>query len=179
MTIAEIENEMHILLKEAHNIGNELGYKSGVKDTKAGLSDLRETYYQEGLYDCWECFKRIVYATKDGGISVDNLCKMFGSSNPSYIVRNFSPSEVIQKFKDYEEQQKQTDAEIRVGDEVYAFEHCDLKRIVIYINDNGDVADTLLPSGMIMSATLKDLTKTGKHYSQIEEVLKELRGDEE
>ena len=166
----EIEQLINEFSKKRYQEGYDDGYKDGAK---SGYM----TPYQEGLKDAWECFKKLVYPIKDGGFSTEKLREIFEMSLPSHIVRDFSPSEAIQKIKDYEEQQKQT--EIRVGDEVYAFRDSEIKRVVIYINDAGDVADTALPSGFIMSCLIKDLTKTGKHYDAIDEVLKELRGDEE
>ena len=169
MNKKEIEEQIHEFAEKMY----QAGYADG------NNTNLIDEAYQEGLNDAWECVKEIIYFTGDGGLSDDELCEIFGTAFLRHILRDYLPSEAIQKIKDYEERKKQKDAEICVGDEVYAFQDSEIKRIAIYINDTGDVADTVLPSGMIMPCLIKDLTKTGKHYSQIAEVLKELRGDYE
>lgn len=137
--------------------------------------------YQEGLNDAWECFKKLVYPVKDGGFSTERLCEIFGTSLPSHIIRDFSPSEAIQKIKDYEERKKQKDAEICVGDEVYTSLDENFKYIVTRIYRYDELVANLLSQngtwGRVMK--LSNLHKTGKHYDAIEEVLKELRGDED
>lgn len=176
MTIAEIEEEMHILLKEAHNLGNELGYRNGVEDAKASYRQ----GYDEGLNDAWECFKKLVYPVKDGGFSTERLCEIFGTSLPSHIIRDFSPSEAVQEIKGYEEKQKQADAEISVGDEVYIINENDKSVVTNIFNaSHGPVAMLLSGDAKWIDVGLQYLNKTGKHYPQIAEVMKELRGDGE
>lgn len=72
------------------------------------------------------------------------------------------------------------DDEIRIGDEVYVINE-NYKSVVTHIFDTsyGPVAMLLSGDAKWLSMELQYLNKTGKHYSQIEEVLKELRGDEE
>lgn len=91
-----------------------------------------------------------------------------------------SASEAIQKIKDYEEQQKQKDDEIHVGDEVYTSLDENFKYIVtrIYRWYNELAANLLSQNGTWGLMELSNLHKTGKHYDAIEEVLKELRRDE-
>lgn len=170
MSKKEIEQQIHDFAEKMY----QAGYADG------NNTNLIDEAYQEGLNDAWECFKKLVYPVKDGGFSTERLCEIFGTSLPSHIIRDFSPSEAIQKIKDYEEQQKQADAEIRVGDEV-----CGIKKesrgVVTDICHNGCgyfTANVMMMSGKCASVDLSILYKTGKHYSQIAEVLKELKGDE-
>lgn len=90
--------------------------------------------------------------------------------------------------KEYEEavdmavkalEQKQKEDEIRVGDEVYIINENN-KSVVTHIFNasHGPAAMLLSGDAEWIDVDLPYLTKTGKHYSQIEEVLKELRGDE-
>ena len=153
-------------------------YQAGYADSNN--TNLIDEAYQEGLNDAWECFKKLVYPVKDGGFSTERLCEIFGTSLPSHIIRDFSPSEAIQKIKDYEERKKQKDAEICVGDEVYTSLDENFKYIVTRIYRYDELVANLLSQngtwGRVMK--LSNLHKTGKHYDAIEEVLKELRRDE-
>lgn len=91
------------------------------------------------------------------------------------------------KLADYEiklkgsegEQQKQKDG-IRVGDEVYLIKENNKGVVTNIFNAlHGPAAMLLSRDATLIDVELQYLNKTGKHYSQIEEVLKELRGDEE
>lgn len=145
--------------------------------------DAYDDGYQEGLNDAWECFKRIVYHSNNGGFTVAEMCEIFETSIPANIVRRFSPSEAIRKIKDYEQKKKQADAEISVGDEViykYAVEKEGQKGIVtaLYYCDGRRSADIISTNGEVFGGILLEyLHKTSKHYDAFEEVLKELRGE--
>ena len=79
-----------------------------------------------------------------------------------------------------EEQQKQADAEIRVGDEVYIISENNKSVVTNIFNaSHGPVAMLLSGDAKWIDVGLQYLNKTGKHYPQIAEVLKELRGDAE
>ena len=91
------------------------------------------------------------------------------------------------KLEDYEiklkggegEQQKQKDG-IRVGDEVYIIDKNNKGVVVNILNaSHGPVAILLSGDAKWIDVGLQYLNKTGKHYDAIEEVLKELRGDED
>lgn len=77
-------------------------------------------------------------------------------------------------------EQKQKEDEIRVGDEVYIINENNKSVVTNIFNaSHGPVAMLLSGDAKWIDVELQYLNKTGKHYSQIEEVLKELRGDEE
>lgn len=91
--------------------------------------------------------------------------------------------------KEYEEavdmaikalEQKQKEDEIRVGDEVI-LKRENTKAVVCDVTkytDKQPYSILMGDDGMTVYVNKNDITKTGKHYSQIEEVLKGLRGDE-
>lgn len=141
--------------------------------------DAYDDGYQEGLNDAWECFKRIANPPRDGGLSGNELWEIFREPNICYIPRDYSPTEAIQKIKDYEERQKQKADEIRVGDEVYIINENDKSVVTNIFNaSHGPVAMLLSGDAKWIDVGLQYLNKTGKHYDAIEEVLEELRGDE-
>ena len=173
MTREEIEQQIHEFAEKMYQAGYAYGSNP----------DLMVKAYQEGLNDAWGCVKKIVYPTEDGGLSTHDLKEIFGDAvrgRSSYIVRNFSPSEAIRKIEDYEERQKQKADEIRVGDEVYVISENN-KSVVTHIfnNSHGPVAMLLSGDAKWIDVELQYLNKTGKHYDAIDDVLNELRGDEE
>ena len=180
------------LLSEAYQEGFTDGEKEVITEEKA-IDLLEKTGWkytrdkemiERGMNIVWECIKKIVYSTKDGGLGVDELCEIFGTALPRFIVRDHLPSEVIQKIQAWEEKEKQkqaqADDEIRVGDEVYTSLDENYKYIVTRIYRYDEMEASLLScDGKWAVMGLSSLHKTGKHYSQIEGVLKELRSGEE
>ena len=161
-TPKEIEQQIHELAKKMY----QAGYADG-NNTKGEA-------YQEGLNDAWECARKLIcdcnYPNNHLRMAVvkgNTLVKFFTET---------TASEAIQKIKDYEEKQKQADAGFRIGDEVIVKGD---RAIVIKV-DIDHWYRVVYESGntdYIHQDTITD--KTGKHYDAIEEVLKELRGDEE
>ena len=163
-TPKEIEQQIHEFAKKMY----QAGYADG-NNTKGEA-------YQEGLNDAWEYAKKLTLMSSDGGFSSKIIKEIFGTTTSYSIFNNMSISTVVTKIKDYEEKQKQADAGFRIGDEVIVKgDRAIVIKVdidhwyrVVYENGNTDY---------IHQDTITD--KTGKHYDAIEEVLKELRGDEE
>ena len=194
MNKKEVEQQIKDFADAMYRMGKDDGYKKGIEDTKAQLqkayengyadgnnTNLIDEAYQEGLNDAWECAKKLFdmrIPFEIFGITNDN-----GRThvNPLNWFVTMSASEAIRKIKDYEEQQKQADAEIRVGDEViykYAAEKEGQKGIVValYYCDGRRSADIISTNGEVYGGILLEyLHKTGKHYDAIDEVLKELK----
>lgn len=88
-------------------IRTEGAYQKGFNDGKEyGLdeADMREAVsYQKGLSDAWEAAKKIVLSVDEGGLSVQDLSKIFESEGSHYVLRKYSASEAINKIKEYEE----------------------------------------------------------------------------
>jgi len=161
----EIEQQIHEFAEKMY----QAGYADG------NNTNLIDEAYQEGLNDAWECAKKLTLLSSDGGFSSKIIKEIFGTTNSYSIFDNMSVSTVVDKIKDYEEKQKQADAEIRVGDEVIVNGD---RAIVIKVDidywyrvvyENGN-------THYIHQDTIMD--KTGKHYPQIVEVLKELKRNE-
>lgn len=168
----EIEQQIHDFAEKMY----QAGYADG------NNTNLIDEAYQEGLNDAWECFKKLVYPTKDGGLSTDDLREIFGTLSLGQVVRAYSPSEAIKKINDWGEKQKQKDDGIRVGDEVFILGNKNFRGVVTNFSVDeydGLLFNVLIETGKKYLYKLNDITKTGKHYDAIEEVLKELRGDEE
>lgn len=164
----EIEQQIHEFAEKMY----QTGYADGNNTKEA---------YQEGLNDAWECAKKLTLLSSDGGFNNKIVKEIFGTASYYSIINNMSISTVVTKIKDYEEKQKQKDDEIHIGDEVI-LKRENTKAVVCDVSkytDKQPYSILMGDDGMPVYVNKNDITKTGKHYSQIEEVLKKLRGDEE
>ena len=168
--------------KQGYKDGNDDGYDSGLRGynlqettmlDKSNFSreqynlDLQASYdcgYQRGLNDAWECARKI------WSMSAYERAEIFHDKN---CMLEHTASKAIQMIKEYEE--KQTD-KILVGDEV---RFCDEVGIVTrdcsdgyyrILRKNGDVC-------ALTEMMIKE--KTGRHFDQIEEIMKKIGVDDE
>ena len=95
------------------------------------------------------------------------------------ITHNYTPEEAIAKIKEYEDKQKQ-DAKIKVGDEVITNykDHAVAVRDTYYIGEDREPFTLIWFGTHMSSCPVNELTKTGRTFPQIAEVLKEMRGAE-
>ena len=100
------------------------------KGYEVGSHEATTLEYQQGLYDAWEAIIKIAL------IPYAERSEIFdGQQDILSIVQKFSPSEVIDRIKAYEEQQKAD--EIKVGDIITDGK---INYLVIDITDNSYVA---------------------------------------
>ncbi len=124
--------------------------------------------YEDGLNEAWELARKIVCLPKDGGKPVEWLEDTFGSARTDLVLRNYSASEAIDAIENHER--------IKVGDEVKGrytvgiVLECWYKDEMTIMWANGSVT---------IGYKNRDLTKTGRHFPQIEEVLKQMQEEEE
>ena len=150
--------------------------------------------YQQGLKDAWGC------ANKIDGMNAREFEEVFGYTYYAGCMEIVSPSEAMQKIKEYEEYEerhdcencakaisaecvvdgcefepKQTD-ELKVGDEIIANDHKQVitaiinKNLIFTVNQNGQYGSFEI--GEIQNVT-------GRHFPQVSEILKQLRGEEQ
>lgn len=131
--------------------------------------------YEDGKKEAWEAAKKIAH---NKGLSLQEMRQIFGTASFSSVFIENTASEAIAKIKEYEEQQKQ-DAEIKVGDEVIT--EFGYKGIVITDVPcrEGNISVWSPTCTHVQMYPVKKLTKTGRHFDQIAEVLDEIRGDSE
>ncbi len=126
--------------------------------------------YEDGLNEAWELARKIVCLPVDGGGTVEWLENTFGSSREDLVFRNYSASEAIDAAETY--------GKIKVGDEVV--DKYGWKKVVTKTHENGAI--TLMDSDGNFADYYKmevnNYKKTGRHFSQIEEVLKQLEDEE-
>jgi hypothetical protein len=106
--------------------------------------------------------------TDDGGVSISDLYKIFGTESMCTIMKNNTVYDAIDKLKAYEDKQKDS---IEVGDEVKAafgtavVTHCD--------DEEGSVL-YLYSTGSTGFDEPRNVKKTGKHYD-IQSILEAIR----
>lgn len=159
------------------------GYKDGTKEKLANAmiydhEEAEKKAYDKGLSDAWDLVKRIESTPEDGGLTNKQIVEVFGQYWSSFeLYRAFSVEEAMDLMKAYEDKQKQ-DAEIKVGDEVKS----DFgNRGVVITNEpdlNGVISVLFETCSHVQLYPKDKLTRTGRTFSQIAEVLKELRGAE-
>ena len=159
--IQSVKDVITVELHKAYNDGYEAAKKEFVEKT-----------YEQGLNDAWECAKKITCDENVGGLSSSELIQIF--NNNSYvasILMENSPEEAIAKIKQYEKGLN----DIRVGDEVY---YCDHKhRFVVTALLEDKRAVLISANGKWITEYLSRLHKTGKHYSELEIIFSELKGN--
>ena len=126
-------------------------------------ADTQEAY-QKGLEAAWECIKKIQDMPKDVRVEI------FDSWSTYNIIQNHTGYEVMTKIKAYEEQKDK----IRVWDEVVY--HDGTKAITLDVSLN-DVWSVITENECVEEWSVDKFKKTGRHYDQITEVLKMMRGE--
>ena len=162
--------------KQGEKDGYEYGYRDGQDIEQSNAATTKEEVakmeYERGLNAAWECVRKLILSESYGGLELYEIEKIFGDGNYPRIIRTFSASECMAKIKEYEENKKAD--EIRVGDEV---DHDGLKCVVVKVWQ--DCICTISQVGTTPSYTDKSvLKKTGRHFDQIEKLMKEMGNKE-
>ena len=179
-----MEDKGKKLLEDINKAEYERGYKDGQNSLASAyaegkgeilLEDVKKVEYERGLNDAWEAARKIVLVENDGGIPYQWIDEIFHVSDVKNILRDYSVSEVIEKLKAWDEK-KAEDAAIQVGDEVL------IEGARGVIVTSGNICKVILwENGQFSSwsSDFYDLSKrkTGRHFDQIADVLKQLRSE--
>ena len=119
--------------------------------------------YEDGLNEAWEVARKI---GSNNGYSCGELSDIFGSCSAGYVFDYFTASEAIDAMENYEK--------IKVGDEVKY-----LGSVGVVIEDYSEDQVILMWSNgtTAIGISKKDVTKTGRHCSEIEVLLKQMQKD--
>lgn len=166
--IGGIQQQAADIIRQAYDKGYKAGYVDG-KDEAYKNPVPTQDAYNDGLRDAWECARKIV--TMDWSI-MDDKC---GIDFKYYCFTAYSASEAIAKIKEYEEQQKQADDEIKVGDEVIGGR----KKKGYVTRIDSDCVYVIYHDGTVGYSTKTFYTKTGRHFPQLAEVLDQMKGSEQ
>ena len=201
--IGGIQQQAADIIRQAYD----KGYKQGIKDGNINDGTFAEKVneaYSKGLDEAWYVAKKIVLENDDS-LSIDELRDIFKDSNPHRILETFSPSNAIARVKAYEEKQKcdncpksinpdyttckecegkqkQTDDEIKVGDEINNKWGTNGVVVEIAPQHNGAIVYSVLWYNAERRCLEKDdwdgynvWKKTGRHFDVIEKTLEELK----
>jgi hypothetical protein len=133
-----------------------------------------KTAYNKGLADAWEAARKLVCE-----YSITQTREILQNTETSHIhdvFNNHTPAEAISKIKAYEDKQQKIEQEIKVGDEIIEIgEEDDIPGIVtgVFSPFGGtDICYILWADGSTDSMKNTELKKTGRHFPQVEKLLK-------
>lgn len=90
-----------VVTQQAFDAEYERGFNDG---HKALVKDMDgKTTYQRGLEDAWNVIHKIVADVPEGGLDACSLRDIFGLITLPQIISEYSPQDVMQKIKEYEE----------------------------------------------------------------------------
>ena len=128
--------------------------------------------YQRGLNDAWDVARKIAVETDDGGVSISDLYKIFGTESMCMIMKNNTVYDAIAKLKAYEDKQKDDD-HIKVGDCVYDKEEQPRDDgVVTWVGK--DTAYVMWRDGSSGERMKESLCKTGRTLN-VEAILEAMR----
>ena len=147
-------------------------YDKGLNDGWTNVHNECEAAYQNGLYNAWDVARKIVLSEADGGIQWKLKEQWFGKFTIYDIFKDVPAMDVIEKIRQYGREQEE---QIHVGDEVvfYNGEKC-----VVTVVGDGQVAEVMDKGGFSMridDGLRNSMKKTGRHFSEIAEVLKKMQ----
>ena len=130
------------------------------------------TDYERGLNDAWGAAKKIILM-EPSGFSLIQMDEVFGTVSPAEVFKKHTVAEAIAKIEAYEEKKKSED-EILVGDEVkngFAF------GVVTDVNE--DILYGIRSGALSFQCNKEDVTKTGRHFPEVVELLEKMKEGKE
>ncbi len=140
------------------------GYKRGCHDRER-LAKEADNAYQRGLDDAWDMLKYICLGGRE------RLLKVFGTISITKIITDNTAAEAKAKIDAWGQKEQQGN-EIKVGDEVIYHGE---KTVILWVY--GDYIKIMYSNGATNCTHPDSVTKTGRHFDQIAEVLKQMRGE--
>lgn len=140
-----------------------------IKDVEREIERREKAVYQKGLAEAW-CL-----ASSIACMDAKKQIEIFNEVGDANVFGCYTAQGAMDKLKEYERQQNG----IRVGDEVYFLDER-YPRVVTNITKaegKNTVAVQLTQNGKWCADDVTGLHKTGRHFDQIEEVLKALKGE--
>lgn len=116
--------------------------------------------YEDGLNDAWEVVRRLEYE-----LTPAERVEIFGYYSPYDIIDALTPQEVIEKLEKHDR--------IEVGDEV--IDDAGDKGIVTRVSPDREYLTVILGDGIAIRWENKEFKKTGRHFPQIAEVLRQMQ----
>lgn len=144
----EVDTNMQYNLGYQHGYdnGKDVAYKelSGwtVEEGKAKFDEAYHEGYDEGAddarYELWWAIKKLYLNPDEGGISAMDVMRIFGEHHIfSDILRNYTPEEVIEKVKSYEESKISAPTNRDKFEEVFGIRPDEDRQSVVLVSRNG------------------------------------------
>ena len=127
----------------------------GERNFNLEYAPIEQKTYEQGLADAWELAKKVILATDDGGISLNDITEIFGSAY--YAMRDFTYEEALAKIEAYEKEK-----EIKVGDVV---EDEEGTKALVIDESTENTCFVFTENGCVENWYKVDLKKTGKKIS--------------
>ena len=162
--IEGLQDNIRVEVKAAYDKGYKQGFNDGEGSYLVSKKKEAEAIeaYQKGLDYAWEICGKII---EDEWWKASSYCQVvFGTDNPF----SMPASEALRKIREYEEKQN---AEIKVGDEVMCGQHQTIKMVVVDTS-RGIKATNGYDSWYGEKGSCH---KTGRHFPEIEQVLKAMK----
>ena len=156
-------------VEQAYQMGYREGYSKAENDYHAQTEKDRQSSYELGLNMAWEAARKIVQTKY--GYSHDEIKEIFRSRLDAF---DLSATEAIEKLRAYEEKKQEENAEIHVGDEVRLYDG----EIAVITEHHGDRLCCVRESGCTSFCFNDDAIKTGRHFPEIESILRKMGGNE-
>lgn len=151
----EIRDELE---KQAYQRGYEEAYDTAYADAEGIYESGKRAMYQKGLKDAWEAARTLW--------NTPNRKEIFGHTIFNTILTTLTAQETIEKIRQYEQEEE----ELKVGDEVI---NRDKKAVVTEITDR--FVRIMYSDGSGYALFSKNMTKTGRHFPEIAEVLAKMK----
>jgi hypothetical protein len=136
------------------------------EEERAEIHNDKKTY-EQGLADAWEVARKLIceYQSRQTREILQNT----EISCASDVFNNHTPAEAIAKIKAFEEEQK----EIKVGDEVFMNFNPGTGIVTRIVSDGR--MHIIWNDGFSGTYNIADCKKTGRHFPQVEELLKAMK----
>lgn len=159
-----IDKHSRDLQDDAYERGYNVGFKEGIDAKQRRRRDADEKLIEQGRNEAWEAARKI------DDMNGNERHDCFGIAG---IAFKLTASEAIAKLEAYEEKKKAAD-EIKVGDEVIY--NKTTVCIVLTPETDKKYASIVDDCGCHYSADHRELTKTGRHFPEVAELLKKMKG---
>lgn len=144
----------------------------GHHDTKLDLTPYTEPDRKAIEDEVWEMARLISLEVDDGGLRPADLCECYKHSSVQEVMKKHSYQETKVKYEAWKNQKD----EIRVGDEVVLYEN--IKMVVTQVDHRTSIQGIDENGECYESIETNVVKKTGRHFDEIEELLKKMRGEE-
>lgn len=150
---------------EAYQRGYEEAYDTAYADAEGIYESGKRVMYQKGLKDAWEAARTLW--------NTPNRKEIFGHTTFNTVLTTLTAQETIEKIQAYEQEKEK---EIQVGDEIEAISG---KAVVVYVDDVDEhKVRYVYSNGVYAFDYIDKVTKTGRHFPEIAEVLQKMKETE-